>query len=82
MNTTSYEYDLKKYNEVVSRISSYSFHMIFTRIRIGRMEYDLVYDTTLYDLVVFGTPDAMSIFSSIQTAVDRQTVRLRPVHST
>ena len=55
MNTTSYEYDLKKYNEVVSRISSYSFYMIFTRIRIGRMEYDLVYNTTLYDLVVFGT---------------------------
>ena len=62
MNTTSYEYDLKKYNEVVSRISSYSFHMIFTRIRIGRMEYDLVYDTTLYDLVVFGTPGAIISF--------------------
>lgn len=46
INTTSYVYDLKKYNEVVSRISSYSFHIILTRIRIGRIEYDLVYDTT------------------------------------
>ena len=46
INTTSYVYDLKKYNEVVYRNSSYSFHIIFTCIRIGRTEYDFVYDTT------------------------------------
>ena len=46
VDTTLYEYELKKSNRVVSRISSYMCHFIFTRIRIGRMEYDLVYDTT------------------------------------
>ena len=48
------------------RISSYSFLIIFTRIRFDRIElvYDLVYDTTLYDLVVFRTPDYANILKA------------------
>ena len=29
------------------------------------MEYDLVYDTTLYDLVVFGTPDLKTVIHNM-----------------